>query len=98
MKPTNSKISISGLKLSRESYFEIDELLRNLERYTPLGSNLRLNIVNGENEVNGFLEVLSTSFKFEASSCGSIPINVVKDVISLLRSQITLWMSQREFS
>lgn len=97
MKPTNCKIFLSGIKIPKDSYLEIDQLLKKLERCTPAGSNLRLRLSNHENSFTGNLAVQSNSFKFEANSSGTQPILVVKDVILLLRAQIRVFMQQRVF-
>ncbi len=97
MTPTNCKIFLSGIKMPKDSYLEIDQLLKKLERCTPSGSNLRLRLSNHQDSFTGNLAVQSNSFKFEANSIGAQPILVVKEVILLLRAQIRVFMQQRVF-
>ncbi len=97
MRPSNCSISISGLELSDQDTIDIEKLLQIHERSTPMGTIIKLRILNGESEINGFLEVISSSFHFESSCCGIDALEVVREVIILSQKKISLWINQRTF-
>lgn len=91
------KILFSGLKPTDKTRSEIELLIQSLQSRSPSDGIIRLCLVGGESEINGFLSITSRSEKFESCKIGQDALKVVKLLKEDLLKQLKLWIGRREF-
>ena len=94
----NCIVQFSGLTPSYSARAQIAQFMKRLIGTAPSDSSFKLCMVVGENEVDGFLTVVSSKIRFESSHIGSSTGSVIGLIAEDIAEQIKSWSRERRFA
>ena len=94
----NCNIIFTGLEPTDKTRMDIELVMQSIQERSPSDGTLRLCIVSGENDVNGFLSIISRSEKFESCKIAQSALKVAELLKKDLLKQLSIWVGNRDLN